>query len=116
MKKLLPLLLFALAPLAAMAAAPPVIPAPPQIPANGYILVDHQSGRVLAEQRADERMEPASITKVMSAYVVFEALKDKRLALTDKVRVSEYAWRTGGAVTDGSTSFLELGSMRVPDK
>src|SRR5690606_39965277 len=79
MKKLLPLLLFALAPLAVMAAAPPVVPAPPQIPANGYILVDHQSGRVLAEQRADERMEPASITKVMSAYVVFEALKDKRL-------------------------------------
>lgn len=110
MKKLFCRLLLVLAPVAVLAAAPPVIPEPPQVPANGYILVDHHSGRVLAEQRADERMEPASITKVMTAYIVFEALKDKRLALTDKVRVSEYAWRTGGAVTDGSTSFLELGS------
>lgn len=110
MKKLLTCLLLALAPAASLAGAPPVIPAPPQVPANGYILIDHDSGRVLAEQRADERMEPASITKVMTAYIVFEALRDRRLALTDKVRVSEYAWRTGGAVTDGSTSFLELGS------
>ena len=110
MKKLFCHLLLALAPAVALAGAPPVIPEPPQIPANGYILIDHLSGRVLAEQRADERMEPASITKVMTAYIVFEALKENRLALTDKVRVSEYAWRTGGAVTDGSTSFLELGS------
>jgi D-alanyl-D-alanine carboxypeptidase (penicillin-binding protein 5/6) len=110
MKRLPTILLTALAPALILAAAPPVIPAPPPIPANGYILIDHDSGRVLAQQRADERMEPASITKVMTAYVVFEALRDKRLALTDKVRVSEHAWRTGGAVTDGSTSFLELGS------
>jgi D-alanyl-D-alanine carboxypeptidase (penicillin-binding protein 5/6) len=47
----------------------------------------------------------------MSAYVVFDALRGKRLALTDTVKISEYAWRTGGAVTDGSTSFLELGSL-----
>jgi len=56
-------------------------------------------------------MEPASITKLMTAYIVFEALAQKRLALNEPVKVSEYAWRTGGAVTDGSTSFLELGSM-----
>jgi D-alanyl-D-alanine carboxypeptidase (penicillin-binding protein 5/6) len=109
MKKLLSCLLLIL-PAAVLAAAPAVIPPPPAIPANGYILVDHESGRVLAEQRADERMEPASITKVMTAYIVFEAIRDKRLALTDKVRVSEFAWRNGGAVTDGSTSFLELNS------
>lgn len=90
--------------------APSDIPSPPHIAANGYILLDHDSGRVLAEQRSDERMEPASITKLMSAYIVFDALEDKRLALTDTVKVSEHAWRTGGAVTDGSTSFLELGS------
>jgi D-alanyl-D-alanine carboxypeptidase (penicillin-binding protein 5/6) len=110
MKRLLTCLLLALVPAAALAGAPAVIPPPPQIGANGYILIDHESGRVLAEQRADERMEPTSITKVMTAYIVFEALKEKRLALTDKVRVSEYAWRTGCAVTDGSTSFLELNS------
>jgi D-alanyl-D-alanine carboxypeptidase (penicillin-binding protein 5/6) len=108
MKKILAVLLLA-ANGAALAAAP-AIPSPPSIAANGYILLDHDSGRILAEQRADERMEPASITKLMTAYLVFQALKDKRLALTDTVKVSEHAWRTGGAVTDGSTSFLELGS------
>jgi D-alanyl-D-alanine carboxypeptidase (penicillin-binding protein 5/6) len=61
-------------------------------------------------------MEPASITPLRSAYLVFDALKDKRLTLDEKVKVSEYAWRKGGAVTDGSTSFLELGSeVRVED-
>jgi serine-type D-Ala-D-Ala carboxypeptidase (penicillin-binding protein 5/6) len=108
MKKILAALLL-VAGSAALAAAPS-IPSPPPIAANGYILMDHDSGRVLAEQRADERMEPASITKLMTAYLVFQALQDKRLALTDTVKVSEHAWRTGGAVTDGSTSFLELGS------
>jgi D-alanyl-D-alanine carboxypeptidase (penicillin-binding protein 5/6) len=109
MKKSLILLLLATANTAFAAASSP-IPAPPAVPTTGYILVDQDSGRVLASQKADDRMEPASITKLMSAYVVFDALKGKRLALTDKVKVSEYAWRTGGAVTDGSTSFLELGS------
>jgi len=97
------------APAARAAAAP--IPSPPAVPTTGYILLDHDSGRVLASQRADERMEPASITKLMTAYIVFEALAQRRLALNEPVKVSEYAWRTGGAVTDGSTSFLELGSM-----
>jgi len=115
MKRLLACLLL-LVPAALLAGAPAVIPPPPTIPANGYILLDHSSGRVLAEQRADERMEPASITKVMTAYIVFEALKEKRLSLNDTTRVSEFAWRKGGAVTDGSTSFLELGSdMRIED-
>ncbi|HTQ35732.1 MAG TPA: D-alanyl-D-alanine carboxypeptidase family protein [Steroidobacteraceae bacterium] len=91
-------------------AAAPSIPTPPPVAANGYILLDHDSGRVLAQQKSDERMEPASITKLMTTYIVFEALRDKRLALTDTVKVSEHAWRTGRAVTDGSTSFLELGS------
>jgi serine-type D-Ala-D-Ala carboxypeptidase (penicillin-binding protein 5/6) len=109
MKKMLCALFLTLA-AAAASGAPATIPTPPKVPTNGYILVDHDSGRVLAEQRSDERMEPASITKLMTAYVVFTALKEKRLALTDTVKVSEYAWRKGGAVTDGSTSFLELGS------
>jgi D-alanyl-D-alanine carboxypeptidase (penicillin-binding protein 5/6) len=108
MKKTLLALLLAL-PAAALAAAAS-IPTPPPVPTTGYILLDHDSGRVLAEQRAGDRMEPASITKVMTAYIVFTALREKRLALTDAVKVSEYAWRTGGARTDGSTSFLELNS------
>jgi D-alanyl-D-alanine carboxypeptidase (penicillin-binding protein 5/6) len=109
MKKMLTALLLAATSAAALAATP-VVPSPPDIAANAYILIDHDSGRVLAQQRADERMEPASITKLMSSYLVFNALAEKRLALTDTVKVSEHAWRTGGAVTDGSTSFLELGS------
>jgi len=105
----LPLAISLGVPVAALAGQAPV-PTPPTVPTTGYILVDSDSGRVLAQQRADDRMEPASITKLMTAFLVFEALADKRLKLTDTVKVSEYAWRTGGAVTDGSTSFLELGS------
>jgi serine-type D-Ala-D-Ala carboxypeptidase (penicillin-binding protein 5/6) len=87
------------------------IPAPPTVPTNGYILIDHDSGRVLAEQRSTERMEPASITKLMTGYIAFHALKEKRLKLTDTVVISEHAWRTGGAASGGSTTFLDLGSQ-----
>jgi D-alanyl-D-alanine carboxypeptidase (penicillin-binding protein 5/6) len=111
MKKTLSTLLLALAAATTFAAPAPPIPAPPPVPTNGYILIDHESGRVLAEQRADERMEPASITKVMTAYIAFTALKEKRLALTDNVLVSENAWRTGGSASGGSTTFLEVGSQ-----
>jgi serine-type D-Ala-D-Ala carboxypeptidase (penicillin-binding protein 5/6) len=119
MKKILAALSLAALCCAGLAAAPTLpattvpastIPAPPPVPAKGYILIDNDSGRVLAEQRSDERMEPASITKLMTAYIVFDALEHKRLALGDNVHVSEHAWRTGGAVTDGSTSFLEVNS------
>jgi serine-type D-Ala-D-Ala carboxypeptidase (penicillin-binding protein 5/6) len=109
MKKILSTLLLALTAATSFAASAP-IPAPPAVPTNGYILIDHDSGRVLADQRSDDRMEPASITKVMSAYMVFTALREKRLALTDNVVVSEHAWRTGGSASGGSTTFLEVGS------
>ncbi|MGC4028640.1 MAG: D-alanyl-D-alanine carboxypeptidase family protein [Steroidobacteraceae bacterium] len=104
------LALLALFSLATTAAAQAPIPSPPTVPTSGYILIDHESGRVLAEQRADDRMEPASITKLMTGYIVFKALQEKRLALTDNVHVSEYAWRTGGAASGGSTTFLEVNS------
>jgi serine-type D-Ala-D-Ala carboxypeptidase (penicillin-binding protein 5/6) len=110
MKKMLSTLLLALA-TATSFAAPAPIPAPPVVPTNGYILIDHESGRVLAEQRSDERMEPASITKVMTAYIAFAALKEKRLTLTESVLVSENAWRTGGSASGGSTTFLEVNSQ-----
>jgi D-alanyl-D-alanine carboxypeptidase (penicillin-binding protein 5/6) len=88
----------------------PGVPAPPPIDARGFLLIDAATGQTLAALNPEARMEPASITKLMTAYLVFKALKEKRLAMTDTVKVSEYAWRRGGAVTDGSTSFLELGS------
>ncbi len=86
-----------------LAAALPV-PRAPDVGAKGYILVDYHSGRVLAEQNADAQMEPASITKLMTAYVVFKELKGGKLSLSDMVTVSERAWRM-----EGSRMFIEVG-------
>lgn len=96
---------------AATAAVP--VPKPPALDARAYVLIDHASGRVLAAEKADEKMEPASITKLMTAYIAFEALREKRLSLGEEVLVSENAWRTGGSASGGSTTFLEVNS-RVP--
>jgi len=82
------------------------IPDPPQLAAKGYLLVDHNSGRVLAEANADERLEPASLTKIMTAYVVFRELAGGNLSLGDQVLISERAWRTGG-----SKMFVEIGKQ-----
>ncbi len=105
-----PILLLLFTSVAAQAADVPV-PAPPQVPAKSYILIDHHSGRVLAEQNADQRMEPASIVKLMTAYAVFDALRSNKLKIDDQITISEYAWRNGGAKTDGSTTYLKLGSQ-----
>lgn len=106
----LALAMMTMAALPALAGQAPV-PKPPTVPTNGYILVDQDSGRVLAEEKADERMEPASITKLMTGYIVFHALAENRLKLTDTVTISEHAWRTGGSASGGSTTFLVLGSQ-----
>jgi len=73
------------------------VPAPPQLGAKSYILVDFNSGRTLVEHNADARIEPASITKLMTAYVVFAELAQGNISLEDMVPVSERAWRTGGS-------------------
>jgi serine-type D-Ala-D-Ala carboxypeptidase (penicillin-binding protein 5/6) len=96
---------------AATAAMP--VPAPPTVPTTAYVLIDFDTGRVLAAQRAEERMEPASITKLMTGYIVFSAIRDKRLKLDEEVVISEHAWRAGGSASGGSTTFLQVGS-RVP--
>lgn len=87
------------------AAALPPVPAAPAIPARSYILVDFNSGDVLAEKDADVPMDPASITKLMTAYAVFSELRKGQMALDDFVTVSERAWRTGG-----SRTFIEVGT------
>lgn len=89
------------------------VPPPPALEAGAYILVDHDSGRVLANRNEAERMEPASITKLMTAYVVFRSIREKRIGLDDEAPISVVAWRSGGATSGGSTTFLEVGS-RVP--
>ena len=82
------------------------VPKPPAIGAEAYLLQDFHSGQVLAEKNIDERMEPASITKIMAAYAVFKELRAGQLALEDMVRVSEKAWRT-----QGSRMFIEVGKQ-----
>jgi D-alanyl-D-alanine carboxypeptidase (penicillin-binding protein 5/6) len=89
---------------AAPAAAP--IPPPPSVDAHAYILVDFQSARVLAQSHMDDRAEPASLTKLMTAYVVFRALEENRLKLTDMVTISEHAWRA-----EGSRTFVQVGTQ-----
>ena len=86
----------------------PPIPEPPAIAGTAHLLVDHHTGKVIAEQNADERLEPASLTKIMTAYVIFRELAAGKVALTDEVPISEKAWRTGGSKT-----FIELGK-RIP--
>jgi D-alanyl-D-alanine carboxypeptidase (penicillin-binding protein 5/6) len=103
MKRLSILLLFAIATCPAFAqaptldASPPPVPAPPQLGATSYLLMDFDSGRILVENQPDVRVEPASITKLMTAYVVFHALSQDEIKLDDTVSVSEKAWRTGGS-------------------
>jgi D-alanyl-D-alanine carboxypeptidase (penicillin-binding protein 5/6) len=73
------------------------IPAPPQVAAKNYILVDANSGHVLAEKEADVQVEPASITKLMTSYVIYKELEAGRLSMDDMVTISEKAWRMGGS-------------------
>ena len=87
------LIVSALIPLSATAE---VIP-PPQVDARAWLLVDHESGKVLAESRPDERVEPASLTKLMTAYLTFKALKNNQLKPNQVVPVSVKAWKTGGS-------------------
>ena len=93
------------APLAARAAAAPV-PAPPAVNARAWLLVDHNTLKVLAEHNADAREEPASLTKLMTAYVVFQALADGRLKLTDEATISKHAWKA-----EGSRTFVQVGTQ-----
>ena len=81
------------------------IPKAPGVDARAYILMDYESGKVLGEEKADERMEPASLTKLMTAYAVFKALKENRLKLDDMVPISEHAWKA-----EGSRTFVQVGT------
>src|SRR6185369_12806973 len=89
---------------------PPSIPlaTPPTVPARTWVLIDYDSGQTLADQDADKRIEPASLTKLMTAYVVFTALREGRLKMNESVLISEHAWRA-----EGSRTFVQVGT-RVP--
>ncbi len=91
-------------------AAPIVNPSAPSVQGSAWILVDDATGQVLASHNPDERVEPASITKVMTSYVVSAELAAGKISRDDMVPISENAWRGGGGGTDGSTSFLPVNS------
>jgi serine-type D-Ala-D-Ala carboxypeptidase (penicillin-binding protein 5/6) len=94
---------------AAPAPPPLSIPdAPKPVSAKAWLVMDASTGKVLAGENIDTRLEPASITKVMTSYVIAAELKAGRIKANDKVLMSENAWRTGGAATEGSYSGFEV--------
>jgi len=84
------------------------IPDPPSISSSNYILIDANTNRVLAEMNPDEEMEPASITKIMTGYVVSDQIQDGFISLDDEVLISENCWRK-----KGSRTYIEEGSKVV---
>ena len=79
------------------AAAPAFAQTPPPVLGKAWLLADVSSGQILASEKADERFEPASLTKMMTAYLVFQALKDKKITLDMAVPVTEKAWKASGS-------------------
>jgi len=125
--RLLPLLLIALsaaasgsalaqtpapAPAASAVEAPP-IPDAPAVVGHAWLVMDAATGQVIAGHNVDERVEPASITKVMTSYVIASELASGRIKPDDQVLMSENAWRKGGAATDGSYSGFPV-NQRAP--
>ncbi|MDR9439212.1 MAG: D-alanyl-D-alanine carboxypeptidase family protein [Halomonas sp.] len=111
-RRLLPLLLVSLLLVVSQASSQVIptpqtmIPSPPQLAASSWILMDADSGRVLVEHNADERLPPASLTKLMTAYLVERELDRGNIAPEDLVPISEKAWRTGG-----SKMFIEVDTL-----
>src|SRR5690554_4431433 len=105
MPRLLMTLILAVMPLMVQAQQV-LIPAPPQINGSSYILLDPASGKVIMEDNSHERLPPASLTKMMTAYIVERELDENRLTMDEMVPVSVKAWKTGG-----SRMFIQEGSM-----
>jgi D-alanyl-D-alanine carboxypeptidase (penicillin-binding protein 5/6) len=84
---------------------------PPNLTAKAWLTLDANSGQIIASQNPDEKVEPASLTKLMAAYVVFDALENKRLSLDQQVNVSEKAWRT-----EGSRMFIKPNTQVTVDE
>ena len=80
------------------------VPTAPQVDARSYILIDYRTDKILAAKEALTRVEPASLTKLMTAYIVFQELAAGKLKPDEQVTVSEHAWRS-----EGSRTFIELG-------
>ncbi|WP_338065233.1 D-alanyl-D-alanine carboxypeptidase family protein [Thiomicrorhabdus xiamenensis] len=88
------------------APVPHVVPSPPEIAGNAYLLIDFNSGRVLAEKKSNDRVEPASLTKIMTGYVVINELRNGNMKMDDMVTISKKAWKM-----PGSKMFIEVGKQ-----
>lgn len=88
-------------------AVPMIIPKAPSIAAKGYLLIDYQSGEVLSENNSNERLAPASLTKMMTSYIIGHELKTGNLRADDKVTISKNAWSKN--FPDSSKMFIEVG-------
>lgn len=87
------------------------VPSPPAVDAQSYLVIDFESGHEIAAHEPDARMEPASLTKLMTAYVVFSEMRAGRITLDDEALISEAAWRTGG-----SRMFIDVNTrVRIED-
>jgi len=103
MKKIiLSFTLFLISILMVVQAAP--VPSPPKLAAKSFLLIDYNSGRILAEKNINKKVEPASITKLMTAYVVYKEIESARLSLDEEVTISKKAWKM-----KGSKMFIEVG-------
>lgn len=89
-------------------AAPTIIPDPPVLSAKGYILIDYHTGTVLVEKNADTKLNPASLTKLMTAYVAGQEVNRGNISLEDQVRISRNAWAKN--FPDSSKMFIEVGT------
>ncbi|MDI9246222.1 D-alanyl-D-alanine carboxypeptidase family protein [Marinobacter sp. CHS3-4] len=99
LRVVLSLLLLVLFPAVTASAQSVLIPSPPQIAASSFILMDPMSGRIIMEENSDERLPPASLTKMMTAYIVERELDEGRISMTDMVPISVNAWKTQGSRT-----------------
>ncbi len=86
-----------------------VIPPPPSVSASGFLLIDHNTGHVIAEKNVDQRLAPASLTKIMTVYVVGKELQAGNISITDMVTISENAWAKN--FPDSSKMFIEVGTQ-----
>ncbi|GAB55257.1 D-alanyl-D-alanine carboxypeptidase dacA [Glaciecola punicea ACAM 611] len=86
-----------------------VIPPPPTVDAGGFLLLDHNTGHIIAEKNIDQRLAPASLTKIMTIYVVGKELQAGNISLTDMVTISEKAWAK--KFPDSSKMFIEVGTQ-----
>ncbi len=92
-------------------AAPAIIPSPPSVSASGYLLIDANSGKVIVEHNADERLPPASLTKLMTSYVLSYELSQGNVSNDDMVNISKNAWAQNPVFAGSSLMWIEVGKQ-----